>query len=295
MTSLPTATIVIPAYNRPERLASCLKGIAALDYPADRLTVEIVDDGSAAPLAPVASAIASPFIIRVTRTPNRGPAAARNTGASLAAGDLLAFTDDDCLPDRNWIGALAQAFVRSPDALIGGKVENGVTGNIFSDASQDLVDFLYDYFDAARGGAPFFTSNNLACGRHHFLDSGGFDESFPLAAAEDRELGIRWRREGRPLIFEPAARMHHLHDLNLARFWRQHMNYGIGARHLHKVLKESGDTRPPLENLLFYARLVTYPIATRKPSGAARAALMVLSQFAMTRGFAYGGVQRKVV
>lgn len=284
--TLPTATIVIPSFNRPERLATCLRAIAGLDYPAERLSVEIVDDGSAAPLTPVVAAIATPFAVRCTRVANGGPATARNLGASLATGELLAFTDDDCVPAADWLIAHARAFQKSPDALIGGSVRNAIARNVFSDASQDVVDFLYDYFEAEPGGVPFFTSNNLACGRSVFLAQGGFDSSFPLAAAEDRELGIRWRRNGRRLVFERDAVIHHHHDLTLSKFWRQHRNYGIGARHLHKVLEDCGDDRPRFEKLTFYAKLITYPLKTGRRSALSRSVLMILSQLAMARGFA---------
>ncbi len=285
--TLPTATIVIPSYNRPERLAACVRAMAQLTYPADRISIEIVDDGSDEPLAPAIAAIPMPFAVRVTRSSNNGPAAARNLAVRLASGEFIAFTDDDCVPDTNWLVALARAFCKYPDALIGGRVENGVTRNLFSDASQDVVDFLYDYFEADNGGAPFFTSNNLACSRDLFIALGGFDSSFPLAAAEDRELGIRWRRSGRPLVFERDALIHHYHDLTLSKFWRQHRNYGIGARHLHKVLQDSDDDRPRFEKLAFYARLIAYPLKTGRNSALSRSALMIVSQIAMARGFAF--------
>ena len=184
--------VVIPSFARPERLAQCLDALARTEF-AGAFEVVVVDDGSPQPLAPVIDGFADRLPVRSQRQDNRGPAAARNAGARTARGRILAFTDDDCLPDRHWIAAMARAGAAQPLALIGGRVDNALPANIYSAASQDLVDYLYEYFGAAAGDAPFFTSNNIACDRARFLDLGGFDESFPLAAGEDRELGMRWR------------------------------------------------------------------------------------------------------
>ncbi|MFM9976705.1 MAG: glycosyltransferase [Sphingomonadaceae bacterium] len=282
--TLPTATVVVPTFNRPERLAACLRALANLDYPAKRLSIEIVDDGSPQDLGAVVAAASMPFALRLTRQRNQGPAVARNAGARIATGDLLAFTDDDCLPDQRWLIGLAHAFERSPGALIGGLVQNGVD-RICSEASQDLVDFLYQYFNAENGGVPFFTSNNLACSRELFLATGGFDETFPIAAAEDRELGMRWRRQGRDLIFADDALVLHQHDLDLPKFWRQHRNYGFGAHHLHTALHKGGFEKPRFERLNFYLELLAYPVRTYGVRGLPKSVLMLVSQIAMARGF----------
>lgn len=281
----PEAAVVIPSYNRPDRLRSCLEALTRLDGPAPEIIV--VDDGSETPLAPVCAE----FGERVTciRQCNAGPAAARNAGARAAEAPFVAFTDDDCRARPGWLTALRAAQNGDPKALVGGHVENALAGNVYAAASQSLCDYLYGYFDAAGGASPFFTSNNIGCDRKAFLDLGGFDDTFPLAAAEDRDFGLRWRAAGGALTFAPDAVIDHAHPLTLRRFLRQHANYGRGAHHLHAVMDARGDERPKREALGFYLGLLAHPLRAREAAWPAQTALMGLSQAAMIWGYAAEG------
>lgn len=277
----PASTVVLPSYDRPEALRACLAALAAQD---DRdHEVVVVDDGSAQPLAPICEAFPG---VRCIRQENRGPAAARNRGAREARGRFLAFTDDDCRPRPDWLSSLRRAWGGDDRRMIGGRVVNGLPGNPYASASQALCDYLYDYYGAERGEAPFFTTNNCGVAREAFHRMGGFDETFPLAAAEDRDLGMRWREEGGVLLYAPDAVVDHHHALTLRRFFRQHANYGRGARHLHHVLAARGAEQPRMEPPRFYAGLVLWPLRRRGLRGLPGVALMGLSQFAMVRGYA---------
>ncbi|WOI56631.1 glycosyltransferase family 2 protein [Palleronia sp. LCG004] len=277
-----TASVVIPSFNRPDRLRACLE--ALMDDPDDSFDVIVVDDGSPEPLGPVCA----PFGPRVTclRQDNRGPAAARNRGVAESGGRLVLFTDDDCRPARGWVDAMRRAQDGEAGRLVGGRVVNLLEDDTYAAASQSLCDFLYEYFDAASGEMPFFTSNNIACDRAHFLAMGGFDESFPLAAAEDRDFGLRWRAAGGTLVFAEDAVVGHAHAMTLRSFLRQHSNYGRGARHLHTVMDDRGDARPKFERLKFYGDLVRYPLGREGRARVAQSALLFLSQAAMVSGYA---------
>ena len=277
----PTSSVVVPSHGRPEALRACLAALAAQD-DADREVV-VVDDGSPEPLAPVCAGLKG---VRCVRQANAGPAAARNRGAREARGAFLAFTDDDCRPRPDWLSALRRAWGGDARRMVGGRVVNGLPANPYASASQALCDYLYDYYGAASGKAPFFTTNNLGVAREALLAMGGFDEGFPLAAAEDRDLGLRWRDAGGTLAFAPEAVVDHHHALTLRRFWRQHANYGHGARALHRALDRRGSPQPKVEPPRFYAGLLAWPLRRRGLRGLGGAALMGLSQVAMVRGYA---------
>ena len=132
----PIFSIIIPTYNRPERLANCLAAIAQLDYPRDRFEVIVVDDGSDASLEPVVTPLQEQIDITLLRQKNAGPAAARNRGAAQARGQFLAFTDDDCQPTTNWLTQFAENFATAPQSLLGGKTINALVNNPYSTASQ---------------------------------------------------------------------------------------------------------------------------------------------------------------
>ena len=229
----PFVSIVIPTHRRPAQLAACLTSLGTLDYPRDRFEVIVVDDGGN--MSPDSVAPFRPRLdVTLLNQAHSGPAAARNHGARRAKGELVAFTDDDCVVDPRWVRALAARFDGSGNA-IGGRTLNALPHNVYSTASQILIDYLYGYYNPVAEDAVFFASNNLAVSRREFLAIGGFDESFGRAAGEDRELCDRWRGLGHGMIYAADALVHHGHELTLRRFCRQHFNYGRAAVHFHRA------------------------------------------------------------
>lgn len=276
-------SVVVPTYERPERLARCLAALASADTSSLDVEVIVVDDGSAVAPTAAIEAVSDRIDVRLHSQDNAGPAAARNTGARLARYEYLAFTDDDCTPHERWPVEIHRAVRDDRDALVGGRTENAVD-SVCSEASQDLVDALYRWQEA-HDGPGFWTSNNLACSRRIFLDIGGFDETFPLPAGEDRELGARWQRSGRPLRLAAGATVDHHHSMSLAQFWRQHHNYGRGASRFREVLADDGE-EVGVNPVGFYLSLVREPFRRRGPVRAlVVATLIALSQVATVAGF----------
>jgi GT2 family glycosyltransferase len=229
----PSCSIVIPTYSRPVELAQCLESLSRLEYPRDRFEVIVVDDGSAMPLDEVVAPFRSRLTLSLLRQPNAGPAAARNAGAERARGELLAFTDDDCLPEPSWLAQLAEVLARSPDCMVGGATVNAISGNLCSATSQLITDVVYRHYNALPLRARFLASNNLALSAAGFREIGGFDRS--LRAAEDRDLCDRWLHRGRHIIYHPAAHVWHARRLNAWSFCRQHFGYGRGAARFHRL------------------------------------------------------------
>lgn len=225
----PTFSIIVPTYRRPEQLRECLRSLANLAYPRDRFEVIVVDDASPVPPREVVGECYGRLPVRLLEQRHGGPAVARNTGARAAQGDWLAFTDDDCLVASDWLRVFHTRLEAAPTALIGGRTVNDCSDNPYSAVSQLLTDCLYHYYDRHPQCLRFVTSNNLAMARSRFLEVGGFDETFPLAAGEDREFCARWTRHGLPIRVETDALVRHRHRLTLGGFWRQQFGYGRGA------------------------------------------------------------------
>lgn len=279
----PAVSVVVPTCGRPRELARCLEALARQDYPRDRYEVVVVDDGSDPPVAPWTDPAGSGLRVRWLRQPNAGPAAARNAGARAAAGEILAFTDDDCVPAPGWIAALADALGRSPGALCGGDTVNALERNPYAAASQTIVEVALEHLHARGSDLRFFPSNNLALRADRFAAIGGFDASF--RTAEDRELADRWLRAGGALVRVPAARVEHRHDLTLAGFWRQHYGYGRGALRYHRARSRRG-APPFVPDLVHYARVFGRPCATKPTHRAAvTVALLCVWQLANAAGY----------
>lgn len=283
----PAVSIVVPTYERPAQLAACLRALSALEYPADRLEIVVVDDGSAEPpRADILRAHAGAQRVRVVGAPHAGPGAARNAGVAVADGEVVAFTDDDCLPEPGWLRELTAPLDGRPDTAVGGQTLNALPDNDYSTASQLLVSYLYRYFeDRRRMARRFFTTNNLAVHRAQFLAVGGFDEQTPCSTAEDRDFCARWLHAGHALHHAPRAVVRHAHELALASFLRQHHRYGRSALYVERQRARRSGGRFRLEPPSFYWGLVTSPFRLESRARAPRLAmLLALSQAAYAHG-----------
>jgi len=224
-----TFSIIIPTYNRPQELASCLDSLTLLEYENNCFEVIVVDDGSRVSPDHAIVPFRDRISLRLLKQKHAGPASARNAGASQAQGRFLAFTDDDCRPARNWLKELGQHLHTNPVRMVGGRIVNAVSENIYSSASHLILDIVYAHYNVNGTNPHFFASNNMAVATDTFLSAGGFDTSYHLAGGEDREFCDRWRSIGYQMVFEPEAVICHTHKLNLRTFWKQHKAYGCGA------------------------------------------------------------------
>src|SRR6478672_11466900 len=103
-------SVIIPTYRRPELLARCLTALSRQRFPPNEFEVIVAaDDATRRQLEALACGDFQPFYLPVVGTAH-GPAAARNTGWRIARGTIIAFTDDDCIPDSGWLAAGIEPF-----------------------------------------------------------------------------------------------------------------------------------------------------------------------------------------
>ncbi len=279
-------SIIIPTCNRPALLANCLEAISRLGFPRSRFEVIVIDDGCCESVDSVCARFDGLFSLNLVRQQRQGPAAARNQGGWLAKGRFLAFLDDDCEPGPEWLTVLYHYLAEQPDQLVGGEMLNGLVDNLYSSASQQLLAWLYHYFNHHSAQPRFFATCNLALPTQGFVELGGFDTSFPLAAAEDRDFCDRWRIAGLKMAYAAQAHVYHYHHLTLASYWRQHFNYGRGACRFHARHHERTRSRVPFEPLYFYWGILRSPFHApeiQRPWPVAM--LLALSQIANLSGY----------
>jgi len=189
-------SVVVPTFRRPDLLARCLGALAAQDFAATAFEVMVADDaGSDETRRQVAefAARSHPVVHYVAVTGRHGPAAARNAGWRAARGALIAFTDDDCIPDPHWLSAGVAAFAGDLDA---------VTGRVIVPLPAEPTDYQRDASGLARGE---FVTANCFCRRAALEAVGGFDERFAAAWREDSDLQFSLLRAGRRIARAEAA------------------------------------------------------------------------------------------
>lgn len=223
-------SVVIPTCNRPGDLRACLARLAPGAQTLARADYEvIVTDDSA---ASVESLVRAEFPwARWTRGPQRGPAANRNHGASLAQGEWLAFTDDDCRPDAGWLAAFADAIAAAPAVRVW-------EGRTFSrESSPGPLRFA----PVNEHGGKLW-SCNLAVARATFAQLGGFDAQFPHPHLEDVDFHRRVTAAGILVGFRADAVVEHPPRPvgSAVRQARAHASYFYLARKHRIGLAEAG-------------------------------------------------------
>ncbi len=185
-------SVVIATYKRPQLLLRCLDCLAKQSFDKDNFEVIVISDGKdEATKAAITTWKAESDIILVYNSlaKKSGPAAARNFGWKLAKGSLIAFTDDDCLPDTNWLTAYYQAFQQYP--------KNVFSGNTLVPVGAYPTDYEKNISGLAT--ADFITAN-CCCPKDLLTLVGGFDERFTMAWREDSDLEFKFITNGIDIV-----------------------------------------------------------------------------------------------
>jgi glycosyltransferase involved in cell wall biosynthesis len=216
---MPTLSIVLCTFNRAPLLARALAALVAAASDAAELVV--VDNNSTDDTADVVKQFSDGRLtVRLVHEPKQGLSLARNTGICAAKGELIAFTDDDVVVDREWIASLQHAFERFPDAAwIGGKVLPiwPAPPPRWLTAARWAPLALVDYGDRAFVIGPdrplCIVGANLAVRRAALDVTGLFAASVQRVGAgagttEDHELQLRLMNAGFTGAYDPAVVVH---------------------------------------------------------------------------------------
>jgi cellulose synthase/poly-beta-1,6-N-acetylglucosamine synthase-like glycosyltransferase len=235
----PRYSVIVPAYNSGKTIAQCLRALAHQSLSASEYEVILVDDGSNDNTAELVRG----FSVRYLRQMNHGPAAARNHGAREARGELVLFTDSDCVPDRDWIAEMVKPFSDPEVVAVKGAYRTNQR-SLFARFAQ--VEFEERFELLKRAPSIDMVDTYSAAYRKTVFDGvGGFDESFPAANNEDTELSYKLSRMGRKMIFNPDALVYHLnHPDSLRRyarlkFWRGYWRMVVYRRYPDKMMKDT--------------------------------------------------------
>ena len=212
----PTVSVVVAHYRQPEQLARLLHALGRQDFPADRVEIIVVDDGSPEP--PVV-----PPGVRLLVQADAGfrLAAARNLGAAAARNEILVFLDADTTPEPEYLRQITRLPALAFDSVTVGRRKHADLATVPTTSSIEIAGPRHELEDPAWLVDAYRESRNLldlncrsyryligavlACSRRFFAETGGFDDSFDRYGGEDWEWGYRAWLLGAVIAHVPEA------------------------------------------------------------------------------------------
>jgi len=240
MSEVPVS-VVVPAYNAERTLGACLEALTRQVRPADEVVV--VDNGSTDGTAAVAHRFSGRLPgLRVVVEPRAGEAAARNRGLEEARGDVIAFTDADCVPREDWLDQAVRTLGAWPEcAAVAGEVAGYRPGRLvekylsvaaFPTPTGPCV------VEGLRFPPPTFYTANFVVRRAALARVGPFDES--LTVGLDVDLCVRLLRAGFRIGYQPGAVVAHVQRDSLRKMMRRLFQYGTGVPAWFRKYAEAG-------------------------------------------------------
>jgi GT2 family glycosyltransferase len=186
------------------------------------IEILVVNDGST---DGTAAAVSQYPGVKLINQANAGPAAARNHGALEAKGEIILFTDDDCVPMSDWLASMIEPF-NDPE-VAGAK---GIYRTRQTAIAARFVQIEYEDKYRMMAGAQtidFIDTYSAGFTRDRFLEMRGYDTSFPVACAEDIELSYRMSARGWKMVFLPKAIVYHTHPDTLSSYLKKKYKFAF--------------------------------------------------------------------
>ena len=226
-------TVIVPVKNEEKIIGKCLHSLKSLNYP--NYEIIVVNDGSTDGTEEILKQFNT---ITVLTTNGMGPSMARNLAIEKSGGGYLAFTDADCLIDKEWLNQLRAYFTDTNVMGVGGDQLCPEDETLFGKDVHNflkLIAFSSDYLKTEKEvmNIRHNPTCNMMYRKEAFEKIGNFKKD--LWPCEDLEFDCRLIQSGYKLIFNPKAIVYHYRPKNLKKFGQMHFRYG--RAHAKLVLK----------------------------------------------------------
>jgi O-antigen biosynthesis protein len=214
----PRVSVVVCTYNGGKTLEQCLRSLQALDYPD--YEVIVVDDGSTDDTGEILARFPG---VRSVRQSNQGLSYARNVGLRLATGEVVAYTDSDCLADPDWLTLLVDQLERTGAAAVGGPnltPEDGWLASCVAASPGQPTHVL-----ESEQVAEHIPGCNMAFRREVLEEIHGFDSQY-RKAGDDVDVCWRLQQAGYWITFAPGAFVWHHRRQTVRAYLKQQAGYG---------------------------------------------------------------------
>lgn len=213
-------SVIIPAFNASPTILKCLEALENQTLKPNE--VILVDDGSGDSTISLVLNFkkTSKIKFKILRQNHLGPGTARNLGAKIAKGTILAFLDSDCVPDKNWLKNILAILSNPNIGAVGGGYSGGIDKTFWQRFSNEELKFRRRKMKKFVSTA---LSNNLACRKDLFWEAGGFPKEFPVC--EDMLFTYRVSRDHKITWLKNNGVKHHF-KTNLISFLRHQYFFG---------------------------------------------------------------------
>lgn len=227
-------SVIIPVFNDHERLRLCLQALAEQTLARENYEVIVVDNLSDPPLSTVVEAF---DFCRYATESKPGSYAARNTGIQLAKGEVLAFTDGDCIPSPQWLELGCKALdERAPDGSVGGGIEL-YAADPENPGAVELYDIVFGLNQRINvSNSHYAATANMFTTRATLEAVGPFISE--ILSSGDMEWGQRVHAAGRPVVYAPEALIRHPARDQFKQVMTQALRHAGGRIDLGKVQKK---------------------------------------------------------
>ena len=232
MSLLPSVTIVVPVFNEEASIGACLDSLLGQEYPHEKLEIIVVDNGSSDRSLEILSTYTQRLIL--LNEQRRGPAATRNTGIAAANGEIIVFTDANCVAGSDdWLLSLVAPLSERQVGLVGGKILALPPASDIERYSETLD----DHEKALGDRLPTAFTGNWASRTADIRALGGFDPEF--IQGEDSDLSLRLFLAGHSFRYQPSAIVYHQNEETFGKLFQEGYRQGMASVRLARKHSET--------------------------------------------------------
>jgi len=227
---LPFVSVIVPVYNGGRTIGQCIQSLLSLTYPPGNIEIIVVDNNSRDDTYQI---IRKFPVTALTEKRIQSSYASRNTGIRHAKGEIIAFTDSDCIAEKEWLLRSVECFEGERVGCVAGRIEGFAPSNY-------IEEYLVRTRSLSQGSTrflPYAQTANAIYRRAVFDAVGMFEENWISGGDAD----MTWRMQlhsGYTLVPCDGALIYHVHRSTLKGFFRQRVTWGQGEVAMYKKYKD---------------------------------------------------------
>jgi len=235
---LPRVSVIVPVKNGAQKIAGLLDSLMHVDYDKEMLEIIVVDGNSSDNTREIVLRYPTVKLLTEERP---GLNAARNTGIKNSTGEIIAFTDSDCVVSKDWVKRIVEDFDEKEAGCVGGNAQGFYDDLISRYCDESLIPVMRVFrekkiLSEVKPPLQYPAGCNMAIRRSTLDEVGEFDENIEYGFDED-ELVERICSTGHTMVLDPDLLVSHKHRSSVRELLKQTFRYGRG---MGVLLREKG-------------------------------------------------------